>query len=349
MIKQIVLFALFLFTGIFFEQCTNREPPLGKNSIEKIIERMTLEEKAYFITGTGMIIPGLNLNRDTTSIPGAPVIGSTQNLVPGVAGTTFEISRFGIPAIVMADGPAGLRISPKRERENRTYYCTAFPIATLLASTWDTNLVYDAGQAMGNDALEYGADLILGPGMNIQRNPLCGRNFEYYSEDPLLTGQMAAAMVRGIQSQGVGTSIKHFAANNAETNRHSLNTVVSERALREIYLEGFRIAVEKGQPWTVMSSYNLINNVYASESPDLLTKILRNDWGFSGMVMTDWFGGQHPVEQMKAGNDLLMPGSPRQAKEILMAVNEGKLDAAVLDRNIERILNTILKTPRYKS
>ncbi len=348
--KQLfVLYAVALLGSVVFVQCTKKAPDLDKDSIEKIIKAMTLEEKAYFVTGTGMNIPGLNPMEDTTSTPGAPVIGSTQSLVPGAAGTTYEIPRLGIPAMVVADGPAGLRISAKRDKDNSTYYCTAFPIATLLASSWDTSLVYEVGKALGNDVLEYGVDLILGPGMNIQRNPLCGRNFEYYSEDPLVTGMMAAAMVQGIQFQGVGTSIKHFAANNAETNRNWLNTVVSERALREIYLEGFRIAIEKAHPWTVMSSYNLINDVYASESPDLLTKILRNDWGFKGMVMTDWFGGQHPVEQMIAGNDILMPGTSRQAKEILAAVKGGKLDVAILDRNIERILSTIQESPRYKS
>ena len=343
------VYAVALVACILLVQCTKKVPQFGKDPVEKIIAAMTLEEKAYYVTGTGMNFPGVNTNKDTTLTPGAPVIGTTQSLVPGAAGTTYEISRLGIPAMVVADGPAGLRISPKREKDNATYYCTAFPIATLLASTWDTAVVYQVGQAMGNDVLEYGADVILGPGMNIQRNPLCGRNFEYYSEDPLVTGKMASAMVQGIQSQGVGTSIKHFAANNAETNRNSLNTIVSERALREIYLEGFRIAVEQAHPWTVMSSYNLIDNVYTSESPDLLTKILRNDWGYKGMVMTDWFGGQHPVEQMIAGNDLLMPGTPQQAKAILAAVKEGKLDVAVLDRNIARILNTVLESPRYKS
>jgi beta-glucosidase len=343
------MFAAILVAGIFMVQCTKKLPQLGKDPVDKIIASMTLEEKAYFVTGTGMNFPGMNTNEDTVLTPGAPVIGTTQSIVPGAAGTTYEISRLGIPPMVVADGPAGLRITPKREKDDATYYCTAFPVATLLASTWDTALVYQVGQAMGNDVLEYGADLILGPGMNIQRNPLCGRNFEYYSEDPLVTGKMASAMVQGIQSQGVGTSVKHFAANNAETNRNALNTIVSERALREIYLEGFRIAVEQAHPWTVMSSYNLIDNVYTSESPELLTKILRDDWGFKGMVMTDWFGGQHPVEQMIAGNDLLMPGTPAQAKDILAAVKEGKLDVAVLDRNIARILNTVMESPRFNS
>lgn len=314
-------------------------PQLGKDPVSKVVAAMTLEEKAAMVVGTGMRFGGL--------MPGSADAGE-KDLVPGSSGSTYAIPRLGIPPMVVADGPAGLRISPERQGEDKKFYCTAFPIATLLASSWDRELVTRVGESMGNEVLEYGVDIILGPGMNIHRNPLGGRNFEYYSEDPLVTGEMATALIKGIQSNGVGTSVKHFAANNAETNRNALNTIVSERALREIYLKGFEMAVKGAQPWTIMSSYNLINDVYAPESQDLLTSILRNDWGFRGFVMTDWFGGTNPPEIMKAGNDLLMPGVPNQTQAILQAVKDGKLDEAVLDRNITRILNILLQTPRFK-
>jgi len=326
--------------------------------IQQIISKMTLEQKAQLVIGTGMFFempdslrakmpPGFGGEDGSKDPVYGEMVKRIRTYLPGAAGVSAEFPELGVASQVLTDGPAGLRIQPIRKGDTKTYYCTAFPIGTVLASTWDTELIYKVGRAMGNEVKEYGSDILLAPALNIQRDPFCGRNFEYYSEDPLVAGKTATAMVKGIQSNGVGTSIKHFAANNSETNRMTVNTIVSERALREIYLKGFEITVKEAQPWTIMSSYNKINGTYTSESHDLLTKILRDDWKFQGYVMTDWGGGSDVVAQMVAGNDMIQPGQPKQIEDIVAAVKAGKLDVKILDRNVGRILSIMLKAPRY--
>ena len=314
-------------------------PKLSATNIDEVMAAMTLEEKAKLLVG------GAN-----NFFGDQAVVGGEATLVAGAAGTSPEIARLGIPATVLTDGPAGVRIDPTRKGDSKTYYATAFPIGSCLASTWNTDLVTKVGEAIGNETKEYRCDVILGPGMNLHRNPLCGRNFEYYSEDPLLTGKIAAAYIQGVQSQGAGVSAKHFAVNSQETDRTAVDERVSQRAARELYLRGFEIAVRESDPWTIMASYNQINGQYSMGNHDLLTSILRDDWGYKGIVMTDWIGireGLPTISEVHAGNDLMEPGQPKQVDEIIKGVKSGKLDMADVDRNVRRMLEYIVKTPSF--
>lgn len=313
-----------------------------KDNAEDMLKRMTLEEKVLLTVGTGWGHEMSNFLGDSAAT------ADLKRSVPGVAGCSYPIPRLGIPGTKFFDGPAGVRIEPKRVNDTATYYATAFPVETLLASTWNTELLETVGSAMGNEALEYGADVLLAPALNIQRNPLCGRNYEYYSEDPFVSGKMAAAMVRGIQKNGIGATVKHFAANNQESYRYFNDAQVSGRALREIYLKGFEIAIKESDPWMVMSSYNRLNGVYTSESRDLLTGILRDEWGFKGVSVTDWAGGQDAAAQISAGTDLIQPGNRDKYLQIMNALKDGSLAEEQLDTSVCRVLSYILKTPSWK-
>ena len=328
-------------TAMLFVTTMSAQPKLRADNIDEVMKAMTLEEKAKLLVG------GAN-----NFFSADAVVGSEATLVAGAAGTSPAIPRLGIPATVLTDGPAGVRIDPKRKGTDKTFYATAFPIGSCLASTWNTELVGRVGQAIGNETKEYRCDVILGPGMNLHRNPLCGRNFEYYSEDPLLTGKIAAAYINGVQKEEVGVSAKHFAVNSQETDRTSVDERISQRAVRELYLRGFEIAVRESNPWTIMSSYNKINGQFSMGNHDLLTKILREDWGYKGIVMTDWIGireGLPTITEVQAGNDLMEPGQPAQVQEIINGVKNGKLSIADVDRNVHRMLEYIVKTPSFRN
>lgn len=323
---------------VFATVSCNRKVEFGKSPVKKVVAAMTLEEKVNLLVGVGAWNGG-----DI-----AQEIKDAKNLIPGCAGQTYPIPRLGIPSVMLPDGPGGLRINPTRQGEEKTYYCTSFPVATMLAQTWNQQLVEEVGIAIGDEVKRYGADCLLAPALNIHRNPLLGRNFEYYSEDPVISGKTAAAMVRGVQSNGVGATIKHFALNNQETNRMANDAQVDQQTAREIYLKGFEIAVRESQPWAVMTSYNKINGTYAPENEDLIENILRQEWGFEGMVMTDWGGGRDAVATVNAGNDLLMPGSTNQINAIIEAVQNGTLDENIIDRNVTRILEFIARSPKMQ-
>ncbi len=351
--SQVAKMSLMVVVMFTFLQCTTtpEAPQFGVAAIDEVIDAMTPEEKAELLIGPGM--PGY---AGLTPLEGEPDVR-----VLGAAGGNAAIPRLGIPETVFADGPAGLRIQPKRQNDPNTYYATAFPVGTSLACTWNTELIESVGKAMGEEVKEYGVDVLLAPAANIHRNPLNGRNFEYFSEDPLLSGKIAASYINGIQSHHVGTSLKHYAANNQESNRLSVNAHVTERAMREIYLKGFEIAVKEAQPWTIMTAYNKVNGHYASASNDLLTTILRDEWGYKGIVMTDWFAGypnfesildpekvSDVVAQIEAGNDLMMPGTEEQKQVLIKAIKEGTVSEEAVKTSLRRILKYIAATPTVK-
>lgn len=297
---------------------------LNAGNIDEVIGQMTLEEKVHMVIGCGMSM------------------GDGAKF-PGTAGRTYDIPRLGIPSVYLADGPHRLAMAVKRDFDSKFYYATEFPSGTTVAATFDPQAAFLVGAALGEEVKDYGMDVLLAPGANLRRNVLCGRNHEYYSEDPVVTGKIAAGYINGVQSQGIGTCLKHFAVNNQETNRNNNDSRVAQRPLRELYLKGFEIAVKESQPWSIMTSYNKVNGKYTCEDVDLTENILRDEWGFKGMVMSDWNAGKDAVTSMKAGNDMLQPGQERQFKAILGAVQNGTLDKAVLDRNVKRILELVVK------
>lgn len=297
---------------------------LNASNIDEVIGQMTLEEKVHMVIGCGM-----SMGDDVK--------------FPGTAGRTYDIPRLGIPSVYLADGPHRLAMAVKRDFDSHFYYATEFPSGTTVAATFDPNAAFQVGAALGEEVKDYGMDVLLAPGINLMRNALCGRNHEYYSEDPVVTGKMAAGYINGVQSQGTGTCLKHFAVNNQETNRNNNDSRVAQRTLRELYLKGFEIAVKESQPWSIMTSYNKVNGKYTCEDIDLTEYILRDEWGFKGVVMSDWNAGTDAVASMKAGNDMLQPGQDRQYKAILEAVQNGTLDEAVLNRNVKRILEMVVK------
>lgn len=306
---------------------------LGEATVEEVVAAMKSDDKAHFVQGMGVV---------------STYVGN--NAIAGASGYTWTIDRLGIPQVVLVDGPCGVRLSTVFG--GATCEATHFPVGTLLASTWDTQLVEEMCLAMGDEVKEYGCDILLAPGINIQRHPLCGRNFEYYSEDPVLAGKIAAAYVRGIQRMGVGCSLKHFAANNQETNRKETNARISQRALREIYLRPFEIAIKESDPWTVMSSYNKLNGLRTSENAELLTSLLRDEWGYKGMVTSDWINNADAEKEIKAGNDMLMPGSTTDYWALKNALDgflwvKPTLSQDVINTSCKRILEMILRTPRF--
>ena len=310
--------------------CSYAQPKLSADNIDKVIDAMTLEEKCHLVLGCGMHF-------------------NDEAKFPGTAGSSFGIPRLGIPETYCADSQQGLRMQDHRPFDHRDYYPTDFVASMTLASTWDREAAFKVGQGIGNEVREFGLDWILSPSMNLIRNVLCGRNHEYYSEDPYLSGTIAAGYVNGVQSEGTAACPKHFIANNQETNRSNNISQMSQRALREIYLRAFEIMIKESNPWTIMTSYNKLNGPYAVQNYELLTTIVRDEWGWKGMYVSDWGGGDNAVAAMQAGNDMLQPGQDKQYEAILAAVKSGQLPIDVLNANVKRILEYVVKTHNFKN
>ena len=327
-IKKISLVIVAVVASCGYSLCVSAQA-LTAETIDEVVKAMTLEEKCHMVLGRGM-----HFNDDAK--------------FPGTAGSTFSVDRLGIPETYCADSQQGLRMNANRAWDHRDYYPTDFVASMTLASTWDREAAFRVGQGIGNEVREFGLDWILSPAMNLIRNPLCGRNHEYYSEDPYLSGTIAAGYVRGVQSEGTAACPKHFVANNQETNRNNNISQVSQRALREIYLKAFEIMVKESDPWTIMTSYNKLNGPYAVQNRELLTTIVRDEWGWKGMYVSDWNAGDNAVAAMLAGNDMLQPGQPKQYEAILAAAKSGQLPMEVLDANVKRILEYVIKTHNFK-
>ena len=303
------------------------DPQLGTETVDEVVNALTLEEKVHLLVGTG-----------TDDCPDNP----SGHLSPGAVTYTTAIPRLNIPDIKLA---ADIAVS----RDTTNDSATLFPMATALASTWNQTLVRQVGQAVGDEALHRGVDVLLTPSADVLRNPLYGRSFECYSEDPFLSGRMAVAYVQGIQDYGVGAAVRHLGVTGQESNRAHNDVRVSQRALREIYLKSMEMVVKEAQPWAMMVSCNPLNGTCASESQELLTALLRDEWGFRGVTLSDWFGGRHAATQTKAGNDLLLPGTEQQCTDMLAGLKDGRLTETELDRNARRVLKLVLRTPRFRN
>ena len=328
-----------LTTQLILQGCANKQlPQLGKDKIEKVIAAMTPDEKIGMTVGDGKFLPA---GDPKTSEQGSGIIIANQN-------SKMVIPRLSIMSSALTDGPTGVNRDPHPAGAKEYTYATAFPTSTCMAATWNLELMTQVGKAFGNEVLEYDYDVVLMPALNLHRNPKCGRNFEYYSEDPLLSGKLAAAVVKGLQSNGIGATLKHFLANNQETNRRTYNAVISQRALREIYLRGFEIAVKEGNPKAIMTSYNKVNGYYTAETPELLNDIVRKEWGFNGLFITDFDGYGSAVAKVRAGNNMLMGGNKEEVKELTEALKDKTLDENTLSRNLVYNMQLKLNSPRAK-